>query len=158
MFSGYYGDDEATVEAWRNLWFHSGDRGYVDEDGYLWFADRKKEAIRKSGEMLSPAEVERTILEHDAVAECAVVGVPSELGDDDVKAVLVLAGEASVTPEEIVRFCEGKIAYFMVPRYIEIKDRLPKTPSERIEKYKLKEEGVTEGCWDRVAAGYQLAR
>lgn len=158
MFSGYYGNDAATVDAWRNLWFHSGDRGYVDEDGYLWFVDRKKEAIRKSGEMLSPAEVERTILEHDAVAECAVVGVPSELGDDDVKAVLVLAGDASVTPEEIIRFCEGKIAYFMVPRYVEIKDSLPKTPSERIEKYKLKEEGVTGRCWDRVAAGYEIAR
>lgn len=158
MFSGYYGNDAATVEAWRNLWFHSGDRGYADEDGYLWFADRKKEAIRKSGEMLSPLEVERMILEHPAVAECAVVGVPSELGDDDVKAVIVPAEQTPVTPEEIVRFCEGKIATFMVPRYVEFKDSLPKTPSERIEKYKLKEEGVTDKCWDRVAAGYELAR
>lgn len=158
MFSGYYRNEAATAAAGRNLWFHSGDRGYVDADGYLWFVDRKKEAIRKSGEMLSPLEVERTILEHDAVAECAVVGIPSELGDDDVKAVVVLADDATVAPEEIVAFCEGKIAYFMIPRYVEIRDTLPKTPSERIEKYKLKEEGVTENCWDRVAAGYEFAR
>ena len=158
MFSGYYGNEAGTVEAWRNLWFHSGDRGYVDGDGYLWFVDRKKEAIRKSGEMLSPLEVERTILEHPAVAECAVVGVPSELGDDDVKAVIVVAEEAFLSAEDIIRFCEGKVAYFMVPRYVEFKDTLPKTPSERIEKYKLRDEGVTEACWDRVEAGYELAR
>lgn len=158
MFSGYYNKPDETIQAFRNLWFHTGDRGYVDEDGYLWYVDRKKEAIRKSGEMLSPSDVEKVLNSHPDVAECAVVGVPSELGDDEVKAVIVVRAGSSIEPSTLIKFCEGKIAYFMIPRFIEFRERLPKTPSERIEKYKLKENDPSAKLWDRVAAGYKLSR
>jgi crotonobetaine/carnitine-CoA ligase len=156
--TGYYGKPEATLELFRNGWIHTGDLGRMDADGYFYFADRKKQAIRRRGENISSFEVEAVIGAHEAVLECCVVGVPSEVGEEEVKAVVVLKPGRTVTHEELVRWCEPRMAYFAVPRYIAIRESLPKTPSERVEKFKLKEEGVTADCWDREKAGIQLRR
>ena len=156
--TGYYNKPEATLELFENGWIHTGDLGRMDEDGYFFFVDRKKQAIRRRGENISSFEVESVVSSHDAVLESAVVGVPSELGEEEVKAVVVLKQGQSVTEEELIRWCEPRMAYFAIPRYIAIRDAMPKTPSERVEKFKLKNEGITEDCWDREAAGVELAR
>jgi crotonobetaine/carnitine-CoA ligase len=156
--TGYYNKPEATLELFKNGWIHTGDLGRMDEDGYFYFVDRKKQAIRRRGENISSFEVESVISAHEAVLESCVVGVPSEVGEEEVKAVVVLKEGQSVTEEELIRWCEPRLAYFSIPRYIAIRDSLPKTPSERVEKFKLKEEGITDDCWDREAEGIELAR
>jgi len=158
QMDGYYNMPEATVRASRNLWFHTGDFAYKDEDGYFYFVDRKKDALRKGGENISSFEVEQVINSHPKVFESAVLAVPSELSEDDVKAVVVLKDGEKITPEELISFCNDRMAYFAVPRYLEFKESLPKTPTSRVEKYKLREEGVTKDTWDREKAGYKLKR
>jgi carnitine-CoA ligase len=158
MMSGYYKMPEATVEAFRNLWFHTGDLGYMDEDGYLYFVGRKKEAIRRRGENISAFEVEAIVNRHPAVLESAALPVPSELSEDEVKIVVVCKEGERLSAEELVRFCEDNMAYFMVPRFVEFRDALPKTPTQRVEKYKLKEAEGTHTVWDREKAGYRLRR
>lgn len=158
MMSGYYKMPEATVEAFRNLWFHTGDLGYMDEEGYLYFVGRKKEAIRRRGENISAFEVESIVNRHPAVLESAAIPVPSELGEDEVKIVVVCKEGERLSPEELIRFCEDHMAYFMVPRFVEFRDMLPKTPTQRVEKYKLTEEGSNTQAWDREEAGYKLRR
>jgi crotonobetaine/carnitine-CoA ligase len=156
--TGYYKKPEATLELFQNGWIHTGDLGRRDADGYFYFVDRKKQAIRRRGENISSFEVESVIGTHPAVLESGVVGVPSEVGEEEVKAVVVLKPGQTVTPEELIRWCEPRMAYFAIPRYIAIRDSLPKTPSERVEKFKLKAEGVTADCWDREKAGVVLKR
>jgi len=156
--TGYYNKPEATLELFKNGWIHTGDLGRMDEDGYFFFVDRKKQAIRRRGENISSFEVESVVSSHEAVLESAVVGVPSDLGEEEVKAVVVLKEGQSVTEEELIRWCEPRMAYFAIPRYIAIRNAMPKTPSERVEKFKLKNEGITEDCWDREAEGVELAR
>ncbi|MGH9900427.1 MAG: ATP-dependent acyl-CoA ligase [Pyrinomonadaceae bacterium] len=158
MMSGYYKMPEATLEAFRNLWFHTGDLGYLDEDGFLYYVGRKKDAIRRRGENISAYEIESVVNQHPSVLESAAVAVPSELGEDDVRIVVVPRPGAEPDPEELVRYCESRMAYFMVPRYVEFRDSLPKNPSQRIEKYKLRAEGLSESAWDRVRAGVELKR
>ena len=156
--TGYYNKPEATLDLFKNGWIHTGDLGRMDEDGYFFFVDRKKQAIRRRGENISSFEVESVISSHDAVLESCVVGVPSEVGEEEVKAVVVFKEEHKVSEEELIRWCEPRLAYFSIPRYIAIRDSLPKTPSERVEKFKLKEEGITADCWDREEAGIELQR
>jgi len=156
--TGYYKKPEATLDLFQNGWIHTGDMGKRDEDGYFYFVDRKKQAIRRRGENISSFEVESVIGSHEAVLESCVVGVPSEVGEEEVKAVVVLKPGYTATPEELIRWCEPRMAYFAIPRYIAIRDSLPKTPSERVEKFKLKAEGVTPDCWDREKAGIVLKR
>jgi carnitine-CoA ligase len=156
--SGYYGNPDATIELMRNGWIHTGDLGSRDGDGYFYFADRLKLALRRRGENISSFEVEAVIGLHPAVLEACVVGVPSDVGEEEVKAVVVPKPGNTLTPEDLVRFCESRLAYFAIPRYVAIRDSLPKTPSERVEKYRLKEEGVTADCWDREKAGVRLRR
>lgn len=158
MMSGYYKMPEETLLAFRNLWFHTGDLGYLDVDGYLYFSGRKKEAIRRRGENISAFEVENTVNQHPSVLESAAIPVPSELGEDDVKIVTVLKGGERLAPEELIRFCEQRMAYFMVPRYVEFRAELPKTPTQRVEKYKLQAEGNSAATWDREKADYPLKR
>ena len=155
---GYYSKPEATLELFKNGWIHTGDLGRMDEDGYFYFVDRKKQAIRRRGENISSFEVESVISSHEAVLESCVVGVPSELGEEEVKAVVVLKDGCTVTEEELIRWCEPRLAYFSIPRYIAIRNSLPKTPSERVEKFKLKKEGISDDCWDREAEGIELSR
>jgi len=155
---GYYNKPEATLELFSNGWIHTGDLGRMDEDGYFFFVDRKKQAIRRRGENISSFEVESVISSNPAVLESCVVGVPSELGEEEVKAVVVFKEGQAISEEELIRWCEPRMAYFAIPRYIAVRDSLPKTPSERVEKFKLKNEGITEDCWDREAEGIELQR
>jgi crotonobetaine/carnitine-CoA ligase len=156
--TGYYKKPDATLELFRNGWIHTGDMGRRDADGYFYFADRKKQAIRRRGENISSFEVEAVIASNPAVLESCVVGVPSEVGEEEVKAVVVLKEGQRLTPVELVRWCEPRMAYFAIPRYIAFRASLPKTPSERVEKFKLKDEGITADCWDREKAGITLQR
>lgn len=160
MMLGYHEMAEATVAVTRDLWFHTGDRGSLDTDGYLYFSDRLKEAIRRRGENISAHEVETVLCRHPAVLEAAAVPVPSELGEDDVMAWLVPAPGAELDYAEIIAFCVEHMAYYMIPRYLDRLEVLPKTPSEKVEKYKLAvdaRERLAE-LWDREAAGIRVAR
>lgn len=150
MLSAYYNNPEATVEAFRNLWFHTGDNARADEDGYLYFVDRKKDAIRRRGENISSSEVEAVLNRHPAVLECAVIAAPSELGEDEVKAVIVLRDGATATPTELWAFSEEHMPRFWVPRFIAFRDEMPKTPSQKIQKYLLREEDGTSAVFDRL--------
>lgn len=158
MFDGYYGDPEATLAQVRNLWYHTGDLGRIDEEGNFFFVDRKKDAMRRRGENISSFEVERAVMKHPAVAECAAHAVPSEVSEDDVKICVVLNEGAGLTHEEMMDHCVRNIPFFAVPRYIEIMDDLPRSPVGRILKYELRERGAGHGTWDREAAGYVVQR
>lgn len=157
MMLGYFRNPPATVEAMRNYWFHSGDLGYLDPDGYLHFVDRKKDSIRRRGENISSYEVEKVVNAHPAVLESAAVAVPSEVGEDEVKIVVILKPGEALSPEDLVAYCEPRMAYFMIPRYVQFAESLPKTPNEKVQKYKLRESPL-QGVWDREKAGYRLAR
>lgn len=160
MMTAYYDMPEATLEAMSTMWFHSGDRGYLDADGYLFFVDRKKDSIRRRGENISAYELEMIISRHPAVREAAAVAVRSELGEDDVLVFIVAAPDAAVDFEDVTRFCYRNMPYFMVPRYLHVLDGLPKTSSEKIEKYKLREwagQNMAD-LWDRDATDIALTR
>jgi crotonobetaine/carnitine-CoA ligase len=160
IMSGYYKMPEATVRDTRDLWLHTGDRGRLDSDGYLYFVDRKKEAIRRRGENISAYEVEMLIAKHPSVMEVAAVPVASELSEDEVMIYVVCRGDQKVTEEELIRFANRSMAHFMVPRFVHFIDALPKTASEKIEKYKLKTwaEQNRASLWDREVAGLKLER
>ncbi|HLS20210.1 MAG TPA: ATP-dependent acyl-CoA ligase [Bacillota bacterium] len=157
FMKGYYKMPQATKEAVKDGWFYTGDQVYEDIDGYYYFVDRQKQAIRRRGENISSWEVEKAVNEHPAVLESAAVGVPSELAEEDVKIYVVLNNNQTLTPEALIDWCVERLAYFMVPRYVEFVEHLPKTATERIEKYKLKNLGVNN-AWDREEAGYELKR
>lgn len=158
MFAGYWNRPEATVDVWRNLWFHTGDLGRIDEDGFLYFVDRKKDYLRRRGENISSFEMERTVIAHEAVADVAVHAVASAQGEDDVKVTAVLVEGASVTPEELCRWTAERVPYFAIPRYVEFRADLPRNPVGRVLKYQLRDEGVTPTTWDREAAGVTFER
>jgi crotonobetaine/carnitine-CoA ligase len=158
MNHGYYKNPEATARAWRNGWFHTGDGFQYDENGYFYFVDRIKDAIRRRGENISSFEVENEITAFGPVREAAAVGVPSALGEDDVMVVVSAVAGQSVSALELFRFLEPRMAHFMLPRYIRVVDELPKTPTQKIRKHLLKESGVTPDTWDREAAGITVRR
>ena len=158
MMLEYYKMPEKTVETWKDLWFHTGDYGLFDEDGYLNFVDRKKDALRRRGENISSYELEKIINSHPKVLESAVFGVRSELGEDEVMACVELASGQSLSFEDFIAFCEQRMAYFMVPRYVRFIEVLPRTPTLRVEKYKLRDEGITLCTWDREKSSYKLKR
>ncbi|GAB92057.1 AMP-binding protein [Gordonia rhizosphera] len=148
---GYYGMPEKTVEAWRNLWFHTGDALRRDADGWFYFVDRYKDALRRRGENISSYEVEQVVLAHPAVVECAVIGVPAdvEAGEDEVLAAIVVREE--VDPAELLAFCDGRIPAFARPRFVRVVGELPKTPSEKVRKSVLRDEGITPDTFDATA-------
>jgi len=156
---GYYKNPEATQQALRDGFLHTGDFGRMDENGYLYFVDRGKDGIRirKAGEMVSSLQVEQVINAHPKVAESAVFGVPSDIGDDEVCAHVVVKKGETLTPEELIEWCSKHLPYFAVPRYIVFRDSLPKTATERVEKYKLRMEGLAH-AWDREKAGIKLRK
>lgn len=158
MFEDYFRRPEATVEQFRNLWFHTGDFGKFDEDGNFYFIDRKKDAIRRRGENISSFEVERTVMGHPAVAEAAAHAVPSEVGEDDVKICVIVKPDAKATHEELMDHCVANMPYFAVPRYVEFVGDLPRNAVGRVQKFKLRERGVTPETWDREKAGYVVKR
>lgn len=151
MTPGYYGMPEKTVDALRNGWFHTGDGLRRDEDGWFYFVDRMGDTLRRRGENISTYEVEQPILDHPAVEECAVVGVKAEEegGEDEVKAYVTFKDGESATEAELIEWCDDRMPYFMIPRYIEVVQTLPKTENEKIQKAKLREQGNTERTWDR---------
>jgi crotonobetaine/carnitine-CoA ligase len=157
LMEGYYKMADKTEEAMVGGWFHTGDRGYQDEDGYLYFSDRIKQCIRRRGENVSSWEIEKIVNEHRKVLESAAVGVPSEVGEEDVKLYIILKQGETMSPEEILDWCQERMAYFMIPRYVEFASSFPKTATERIQKFKLKEIGVG-ASWDRDKAGYVIKR
>jgi crotonobetaine/carnitine-CoA ligase len=140
MMQGYYKDEEKTREAIRHGWLYMGDYACQDEDGYLFFVDRKKDIIRRKGENISATEVESVLLANRKIVETAVIAVPSELGEDEVLAVIVLAENQMMTPEEVIDWCKERMADFKNPRYVLFRSSLPKTPTERVAKYLLKQE------------------
>jgi crotonobetaine/carnitine-CoA ligase len=156
--TGYFGMPEKTVEAWRNLWFHTGDRVARDAEGRFRFIDRLKDAIRRRGENISSYEVEQVLLSHPAIETAAVYPVKSEMAEDEVMAAIVLRPGERLSELELMKFCETRMAYFAVPRYIDYVEQLPATENGKVQKFKLRERGIAATTWDREAAGYKVAR
>ncbi len=150
MAIGYEDDPAATRAAYRGGWFHTGDLGFMDEKGFLYFAGRLEGSIRRRGENISASEVEATLLEHPDVTECAAVGVPSSLGEEEVKVVVVTTPDSRLDPAGLHAFAAERMARFMVPRYIEVRDRLPKTELGKVRKETL--QIVERNTWDAQAA------
>jgi crotonobetaine/carnitine-CoA ligase len=151
---GYFKDPKSTAETKREGWIHTGDLGYQDEEGYFFFVGRKKEVIRRKGELISPVEIEAVINRHPSVQDSAVIGVPSGLGsgEEEIKAYVRLRLDKTVTPKEIISWCKGKLAEFKVPRFLEFRNDFPKSAIGRIQKNLLKKEkqNLTDGCYDRL--------
>ncbi len=156
----YYKAPEKTVEVWRDLWYRTGEYLTFDKDRFFYFLDRKKDALRRRGENISSFEVEKVINSHSAVLESAAIGVKSGMGvgEDEVMVCLTLKPGQKLEPLDLIKHCEERMAYFMVPRYLRLMETMPKTASMRIEKYKLRQEGITPDTWDREATGYKLQR
>ena len=158
VMKGYLDMPEKTLEAFSNLWLHTGDRGYVDKDGFFYFQDRMKDAMRRRGENISSFEVERMVNAHPDVVESAVVAADSELDEDEVLAVIVLKEESEVTNEQLLTFFAETMPYFMVPRYIRTLDKLPRTPTQKVRKVELRQQGVTQDTWDCISEGLKVTK
>ncbi len=154
----YHNLPTATAEAYRGGWFHSGDLAKTDEEGFFYFCGRKKASIRRRGENISAWEIETVINQHPAVLESAAYAVPSELGEDEVKVGVVLRPGVTLAPEDLLDFCQNRMAYYALPRYVEFLDELPKTGTHRIQYETLRKRGVTGSVWDREKAGYAPRR
>lgn len=155
MTPGYYGMPEATARAFRNLWFHTGDRAWRDDDGYFYFLDRIADAIRRRGENISAFDIECEVNLHPAVLESAAFGVPSELTEEEVMLAVVCAPGAQLTAPELAAYCASRLPAFMIPRYIEFVDALPRTPTDKVAKHALRARGnagLTPATWDREQA------
>ncbi len=160
VMRAYYGMPEKTAEDFRNLKLHTGDLGRMDADGYFYFMDRVKDYIRRRGENVSSMEVERQVAGHPQVKEAAAIGVKAGEGassEDEIMIVCVPEGEAPEA-EAFTHWLAERMPYFMVPRYIRFVPELPKTPTERVQKVKLREEGITADTFDREAAGITIKR
>jgi len=160
VMRAYYGMPEKTAEDFRNLKLHTGDLGRMDADGYIYFMDRVKDYIRRRGENVSSMEVERQVSEHPGIKEAAAIGVKAGEGassEDEIMIVCIPEG-AAPDPVELTEFMAERMPYFMVPRYIRFVDALPKTPTERVQKVKLRDEGITADTWDREEAGVKVKR
>jgi crotonobetaine/carnitine-CoA ligase len=158
MATGYFGMADKTVEAWRNLWLHTGDRVVRDGEGFYRFIDRMKDSIRRRGENVSSFEVERVIMSHPAVEIAAVFPVPSDLAEDEVMTAVVVKDGATLDGAELIGFCEGRLSYFAIPRFVDFVTELPRTESGKVQKFKLREQGRSARTWDREAAGIKLKR
>ncbi len=154
--TGYYGRPDVTADCFRNMWFHTGDRCWRDDDGYYYFLDRMKDAIRRRGENISAFDIECEVNMHPAVLESAAFGVPSELEDEDVKVAVVCRPGAELDAAELAAYCAERLPGFMVPRYLEFVDELPRTPTDKVAKHQLRaagDHGITPRTWDRQREG-----
>jgi len=161
MLHYYHKMPEKTVQDFRNFWFHTGDAGRMDKDGYIYFVDRVKDYIRRRGENISSFEVEKIVSSHPDVEEAAAVGIKAQSGgyaEDEVMIVLVPKKGKSIDPKNLLKFLEPKMPYFMIPRFIRVEKSLPKTGTQRVQKSKLREKGITKDTWDREKAGYKIKR
>jgi len=160
VMRAYYGMPEKTAEDFRNLKLHTGDLGRMDDEGYFYFMDRVKDYIRRRGENVSSMEVERQISDHPQIREAAVIGVKAGEGassEDEIMVICIAEGTAP-DPAEFTHWMAERMPYFMVPRYIRFVQTLPKTPTERVQKVKLRDEGITADTFDREAAGIVVKR
>jgi len=151
MMSEYHNDKAATVEAFRNLWFHTGDFARRDEDGYFYYVDRKKDAIRRRGQNISSFELEYAMNQHPKVLESAALAVPSAMGEDEVMLVVVPRDGQSLDPQELWSYCDGRMPKFWCPRFLEIRAEMPKTPTQKIQKYLLRQDRADAVIHDREA-------
>jgi crotonobetaine/carnitine-CoA ligase len=158
MSHGYAGNPDATAAAWRNGWFHTGDGFRRDAEGNFFFVDRLKDAIRRRGENISSFEVESEVLAHPAVREAAAVAVRSEIAEDEVMVVVAVREGEAFDPAELIEFLRPRMAHFMVPRFVRVVAALPRTPTAKIEKVKLRNEGLTADTWDRESVGIIVKR
>lgn len=158
MFEGYWSRPDATVETSRNWWYHTGDIGRIDDDNYLYFVDRKADYLRRRGENISSFEVERALMAHGALADVVVHAVPSELTEDDLKITATLKEGAELTEAELFRWSIDQLPYFALPRYIEFRPELPRSPVGRVLKRQLRQEGVTPATWDAEGSGIGYER
>ena len=156
MMIGYWDKPGATVAAWRNLWFHTGDRVRADDDGFLYYVGRLKDSIRRRGENVSAWEVEQVLIRHEMVLEAAAIGVPSPLGEEDVAALVTAREGLAIDAGELHAFLRENLPRYAVPRFIEVVDSLPKTPTERINKDLVRQRGLGETAWDFEAPSAQL--
>lgn len=153
----YLKDPAATAAAWRGGWFHTGDYVVADAGGRFSFVDRKKDIVRRSGENISASEVEAVLRAHPAVLDVAVIGVPDQIREQEAKAYVILRPgliPESAPPEALLGWCDGRLAYFKVPRYLEYRESLPRTPTEKVKKQALRAErgDLTADSYDRLAA------
>jgi crotonobetaine/carnitine-CoA ligase len=158
-YSGYWNKPEATVAAWSNLWHHTGDSARADADGFYTFVDRKKDCLRRRGENVSSFELEAAIATHPDITAVAVCGVPSPLGEDDIKACIVWTPPSPPTPDELFTFFKDSLPYFAIPRFVELRASLPVTAATgRVTKHVLRAEGITPSTWDLEELGFSVAR
>ena len=160
MSEGYVGPGDGGslhVDAHQE-WFRTGDLGRMDDDGNLTYVDRVKDSLRRRGENISSVEVESVVRRHPAVADAAVVGVPSELGEDDILLIVVLRPGAPLDRAELLDFCAERMPYFCVPRFVETVNELPKNGIGRTRKDLLRARGLTPDAWDREREGYIVRR
>ncbi|MFC7397881.1 AMP-binding protein [Chelatococcus sp. GCM10030263] len=151
MMTRYFRNPEATAEVFKNLWYHTGDLGHRDGDGYLYFIGRKKDSIRRRGKNISAFEVEEILNKHPAILESAVIGVPSEFTEDEVKAVIVLRPDRSADPVEIIAWAMDNMPKYYVPRYVEITVELPKSSTGKVQKVELRERWRNASTFDGEA-------
>ncbi len=158
IFNGYFDNPEATAKAFHGEWYRTGDLGVRDADGDFFFVDRKSDYIRDKGRNISSLQVEHAVMQHPAVQAVACFGIPSEHieNEAEVKIDVVLKPGMSATPEELARFVNDNAPYFFVPRYIEFVDELPMTPTNKVQKYKLREKGLGGKVWDRMKSDFKL--
>ena len=154
----YWGRPEATVATSRNWWYHTGDIGRIDDERFLYFVDRKADYLRRRGENISSFEVESVLMSHGKLADVAFHAVPSPLSEDDLKVTAVLEGDAELSEEALFRWCIEALPYFALPRYVEFRSELPRSPVGRVLKRVLRDEGVTPGTWDAEASGIEYEK
>jgi crotonobetaine/carnitine-CoA ligase len=160
IMDGYWRQAQETVDAFRNLWYHTGDFVTMNEAGEVFFVDRKKDYLRIRGENISSFEVEITVQEHPKVGEAAAYAIPAPdgVGDEELMLTVVVAEGELLDADEVAAFCNERLPYFAMPRYIDFIDEFPRTPTGRVQKYQLRERGVTSGTWDRIEAGFKVTR
>ena len=155
---GYWNQPDYTAQVFRNLWYHTGDAGYQDDEGRFYFVDRLTDSMRRRGENISSMEVEDEINQHPDVLECAVFPVLDEHTEQEVMVVITPKCGTTIDPAELIGFLDARMAYFMIPRYVDFNEQIPKTPTGKIQKFTLREKGVTPTTWDRIKAGVKLSR
>jgi carnitine-CoA ligase len=160
LFNGYFGDPEATLAAQRNLWYHTGDLGRVDEDAQFHFVDRKRDLIRHKGRSVSSMAVEQTVRAHPDVREVAAFGiVTAELASEaEIMVVVVAEAGVEIDPAQLARFVNDNAPHYLVPRYIDFVGELPHTPTGKIQKFGLRDRGVTATTWDRQRSAFVVER
>lgn len=161
MLHYYHKMPEKTVQDFRNFWFHTGDAGRMDKDGYIYFVDRVKDYIRRRGENISSFEVEKVVNSYPDVEESAAIGIKADTGrfaEDDLMVVVVPKKGKKIDPVKLLKFLEPKMPHFMIPRFIRFEKSLPMTGTQRVQKNKLRDQGITKDTWDREKAGYKIKR